>query len=306
MAMKRNLLTFVIGAVLVVIFALLLFVFQVRQSEVVVITTFLKPTGTYTNAGAHLKWPWPIQQVNRFDERIQNFQDTYSQNITADQQSLLTCVYVGWRISDADQFLRSFRGSVPAAESQLENLLRASKNAVVGQHSISDFVNPDPRLLKFDEIEREIEERVQNQLSTNAYGIRLEFLGFKKIGLPENVTQSVFNRMKAERQGLIAQAQSDGQSQAAKIKSAADRQAANTIANAEAEAIRIEALGQAQAASSSLPVFEKNPQLASFLLRLDSLKATLNQKSTLILDDRWPPFDLFQHLPTNPPAITMP
>ena len=300
--MKRNLLTIVIGAVLVLIFALLLFLFQVRQSEVVVLTTFGKPGMTYTNAGAYFKWPWPAQQVNRFDSRIQIFEDRFSQSITADQQSLLTCVYVGWRISDAGAFLRSFRGSVPVAQSQLEGMLRSAKNAVVGKHPLSDFVNANPRQLKFDAIENEIEQAVQVQLSTNAYGMQLEFLGFQKIGLPENVTQTVFDRMKAERQVLISAAENDGKAQAQIIESAADRQAASTVANAEAEAIRIQAQGQAEAARTTLPVFQQNPDLANFLLRLDALKLALNQKSTLIFDERTPPFDLFQHLPTNSPS----
>ena len=123
--MNRNLLTIVIGAVLVVIFALLLFVFQVRKSEIAVITTFGKPGGTL-EAGPHFKWPWPIQSVYRFDQRTQNFEDIYSQNLTKDQQNLLTSVYVGWKISDGGQFLKVFKdGSVAAAQQRLEGMLRS-------------------------------------------------------------------------------------------------------------------------------------------------------------------------------------
>jgi membrane protease subunit HflC len=299
-AMKRNALTLLIGAVLVVIFALLLFVFQVRKSEIVVLTTFGKPAANpITEPGAYFKWPWPIQQVNRFDGRVQNFEDKYSQTITADQQPLLISVYVGWEISDAGQFLRSFRGSIPAAQSQLEGMLRSAKNGVVNSNYLSAFVNADPQQLKFDQIEAEIERTMQAELSTNAYGIKLDFLGFKKIGLPDSVTTAVFDRMKQERQVLISRAQYEGEAEATNIVSAATRRAANTIADAQAEAIRIKAAGEAQAAKSLLPVFQQNPDLANFLLRLDALKLSLNQKSTLIFDERTPPFDLFQHLPVN-------
>ena len=108
--MKRNLLIIIIGAVLVVIFALLLFTFQVRQSEVAVVTTFGKPTGAIAKPGLHLKWPWPIQKVYKFDERIQNFQDKFSENLTADNINLLISVYVGWRISDAPAISQQFQG----------------------------------------------------------------------------------------------------------------------------------------------------------------------------------------------------
>ena len=303
--MKRNTLTVVIGAVLVLIFALLLFVFQVRRSEVAVVATFGKPVATYTNAGAYFIWPWPIQKVYKYDQRVQNFEDKFSQNYTADSVTLLSSVYVGWKISDARQFLQVFPGdpsvSLPNAQSKLEGMLRSAKSAVVGGHPLSDFVNANPQDLKFDAIQSEIEQSVQSELRTNNYGIELEFLGFKKIGLPESVTQTVFDRMKNERQKLISLAENTGKSEAQKIQSAADAEAAKTIANAQATATRIEGEGVAEAAKT-LPVFEQNPDLAVFLLRIDAIKKSLNQRSTLFFDERIPPFDLFRNLPTNAPA----
>ena len=304
--MNRNLLTIIIGAVLVVIFALLLFVFQVRQSEVAVVATFGKPTGlSYTNAGAYFKWPWPVQKVYRYDQRIQNFEDKYSQTLTADSSMLLTSVYVGWKISDAGQFLRIFPGdssvSLPNAQGKLEGMLRTAKQGVIGQHTLPHFVNADPKALKFDAIEREIEQSVQFQLQTNNYGIKLEFLGFKKIGLPESVTQTVFDRMKSERQVLISYAENQGKSDAQRIQSDADAESARTIANAQATATRLRAEGEA-AAAKTLPIFEQNPELAVFLLRIDAIKQSLNQRSTLFFDERIMPFDLFSHMPTNAPG----
>jgi len=301
--MKRNLMTIVIGAVLIVIFALLLFVFQVRQSEVAVVTTFGKPTAQpYDKPGAYFKWPWPIQKVYKFDQRVQNFEDRFSQNLTGDSNPLLVMVYVGWRISDAKAFFPKFAGgSTVAAQNMLESMLRSAKSAVVGQHPLADFVNADAKQLKFDAIENEIEQAVQSQLQTNNCGIEIAFLGIKKLGLPENVTETVFQRMTSERQILISRFQYEGEAEAQKIKSAADRQAAETIANADATATRIRGEGEA-AAARVLPVFEQNPQLANFLLRISALQQSLNQRATLIFDERTPPFDLFQHLPTNAPS----
>jgi membrane protease subunit HflC len=298
--MKRNLITIIIGVVLVVIFLLLLFVFQVRQSEVAVVTTFGKPTAApITEPGAYFKWPWPVQKIYKFDKRVQNFEDKFSENLTADNNPLLTSVYVGWRISDGGTFLRVFRdGSVSAAQQRLEGMLRSTKNAVVGRHPLADFVNANPQGLKFDAIEREIQDAVQSELSTNDYGIRLEFLGFKRIGLPPSVSDAVFERMKSERQLQISTTENTGKRDAQIIESTADRQAAETLANANATAIRIRALGEAEA-GSSLHEFEQNPDLAIFLWRIDALKQSLNQKSTLIFDERTPPFDLFRNLPTN-------
>ena len=299
--MKKNLLTIVIGAVLVIIFALLLFVFQVRQSEVAVVTTFGKPVQNITEPGAYFKWLWPIQNVYKFDKRVQNFEDKFSQTLTADNNNLIVTIYTGWEISDAKEFYPKFLGSVPAAQRALESMMRNAKNAVIASHNLSDFVNSDPQQLKFDAIEGEIETEVQSELSTNNYGIKLDFLGFKKIELPESVTTTVFQRMTAERQQIINSLQYAGEAEATKIKSAADRQAAGVINNAIADATRIRGEGEA-AAAQVLPVFQQNPELANYLLRIDALKSSLNQKSTLIFDERTPPFDLFQNLPKNPPA----
>ncbi len=180
-------------------------------------------------------------------------------------------------------------------------MLRSANIAVVSEHPLSDYVNADPKALKFDAIQNDIEQAVQDELATNHCGIQLEFLGLKRIGLPEGVTQTVFDRMKNERQVLISHEVNEGAREAQEIKAAADRQAADTIINAEAAATRIRAEGEAEAAKM-FPVFQQNPELANYLLRLDALQQSLNQKSTLIFDERTPPFDLFTHLPTNSPG----
>jgi len=302
--MNKKVITVAIALVLLGLFVVLLFGYQVRQSEAVVVSTFLKPTDTVTNAGPHFKWPWPIQSLNRFDQRVQTFEDKFSENYLADHSILLASVYVGWRISDPQAFLPKFRGgSTAAAQIQLENMLRSAKLAVIGGHNLGDFVNADPSQLKFNDIEKEIQESVEKELAKNNYGISIEFLGIKRIGLPENVTQSVFERMKAERNQYITEAQYQGEAEATKIKAAADRVAADVIANAEADATRIEGAGVAEAAKT-LSVFQANPDLAVFQLELDALKNSMNQKTTVFFDETKPPFDVFRRFPTGPSSGT--
>lgn len=297
--MKKNSVTYAIAALLLVIFFLLLFTFQVRQSEVVVVSRFLKPVKTVNTPGLYLKMPWPIDSLNRFDQRVQTFEDKFSENLTSDNTMLLTSVFVGWRISDAQAFFPKFAGgSAAVAQKQLENIIRSAKAAVIGKHSLSDFVNSDAAQLKLTDVEKEIQSSVEAELAKNNYGIGIEFLGVKRLGLPESVTQTVFERMKAERTKFISEAQFKGEAEAAKIKSAAERQAADLLANAQAAATRIEGEGQAEAAKT-LSVFQQNPDLAIFQLQLEALRNSLNQKATLIFDERTPPFDLFRTLPSK-------
>lgn len=301
--MKKNLLTIVISAVLALIFVLLLFVFQVRQSEVAVVTFFGKPTARqYDQPGAYFKWPWPIQSVYKLDQRTQNFEDKITENFTTDNITLVTMVYVGWKITDAKTFFPKFAGgSTVVAERMLDDIASQAKTAVIGKHPLADFVNANEQDLKFDAIEREIRIVAEAQLRTNNCGISIEYLGIKKLGLPEAVTQSVFDQMTAERKVKSDTLDAEGQSQAAQIRSTAEREAAEKITKADAEARKIRGQGEAVAAEV-YPVFQQNPELAGFLLRLDALELSLKERSTLIFDTRTPPFDLFSGIITNKPG----
>ena len=185
------------------------------------------------------------------------------------------------------------------AQPILEALVRNDKQNIVGKHPFSHFVSTDTNQLKFAEIEREIIEAVRPKAEKN-YGISVQFLGIKKLGLPESVTQKVFERMQAERQREIAKLLADGDAEASRIRSEADLARNKILAAADGQATQIR--GEADAAASgSLQVFNKAPELALFLLKLNSLVESLKERATLILDDRTPPFDLLTR-----PAISQP
>jgi regulator of protease activity HflC (stomatin/prohibitin superfamily) len=108
---QRNTLTLIVGLLLLLIFVVLLFTFQVRQTEVVVVTTFDKPSATYdgsVNPGLKFKLPAPIQRYYTFDKRIQNLEDTLEPALTGDSQNLLISVYAGWTISNPNVFFSAF------------------------------------------------------------------------------------------------------------------------------------------------------------------------------------------------------
>lgn len=304
--MKRNALTFIVGTLLLIIFFLLLFVFQVRKSEVKVVTRFGAPVREAAEPGAYLKWPWPIEAVYTFDKRIQNFEeDKIDEMLTADNYNLLLQVYVGWRISDPRAFFPKFPGgSITAATTQMKSLVRSDKSAIVSRHPLGDLVNTDEKALKFDAIEAEIKALVSQQVLTNNYGIEIEFLGIKKLGLPESVTTAVFDRMKSEREVLASKSQFEGEAEAQKIRSDAERKSAEMLASASSQAKEIRGKGEAEAAKS-LVIFQQNPALANFLFRLDALESSLKDHSTLIFDQQTPPFDLFRN-PAGGPANSLP
>jgi len=297
--MKKNSLTFIVGAVLVVVFGLLLFAFQVRITQVAVVTTFGKPTRSVTEPGLYGKWPWPVQKVYWFDNRIQSFEDKFTEDYTADKKTLLSSVYIGWRITDPRLFLERFQsGEVAEAENKMEGLLRTAKTATVGRHPLTDFVSVSDSGTNFNLIENEILTAVRDQVKVNGYGVSIEFLGIKRLGFPQSVTEDVFTQMTSERQVLIEQLQREGEAEAQIIKSGADRRAAELLAAAQGKALEIKGKGEAEAAKS-LEVFRQNPQLANFLFRLGALEEALKQRSTLIFDQQVSPFDVFKGVSTN-------
>ena len=301
--MKRNSLIVIVGALLVVIFGFWLCFFQVRTTEVAVVTTFGKATRPITEPGLYFKYPPPIQRVYKFDQRVQSseFENKFREDLTADSNPLLTSVYIGWRISQPDVFLQRFPNGISEVEPQLANLLSSTKSAVVGKHPLSDFVSANAGGSKFGAIEDEILASVQAKLANNNYGIKIEFLGFKKIGLPEATTEKVFARMTSERNVLISRAQHEGEAKASDIRSDADLRASKVLSAAQGEALRIQGQGEAEA-SKYLAAFQQNPELASFLFRLDALQESLKEKSTLIFDQHTEPFTLFNGAVTNLPG----
>jgi membrane protease subunit HflC len=299
--MKRNVFSLIVGLLLLVIFFLLLCVFQVRQSEVAVVTTFGNPTHPITEPGAYWKWPWPISKVYKFDKRIQNFETPLTQGLTSDSFALLTSVYAGWRITDPAAFFPKFASSyqpIAEAERQLGRLLGNAMTAIVGKHPLSDVVSPTDNGTNFVLIENQILAAVQSEVRSQNYGLDLEFLGFKKIQLPDNVTQSVFERMQSERKVLADKSQFEGEAEAQKIRSEADRKAAEMLYAADAQATTIRGEGEAKAAEY-LHVFQQNPDLANFIFRLNALEGSLKDRSTLVFDQHTPPFDLFSGVSTN-------
>lgn len=187
------------------------------------------------------------------------------------------------------------------AEKTLGGIVRNAKTAVVGKHELADFVSVNSGGTNFSRIEAEMLEGIRSQLQANNYGVTVDFLGIKKIGFPESVTQDIFGQMTSERQVLIEKLQREGESQAQMIKSEADRRAAEMLAAARGTATEIRGKGEAEAVKA-WSVFQQNPELASFLFRISAMEDSLKDKSTLVFDAQTPPFDLFRGFSTNRPA----
>lgn len=291
--MKTRTPTLIIGGLLLVIFLFLLFAFQVRTTEMAVVTTFGSISGTpRTEPGLYLRLPYPIQNVYKFDKRLQNFERKYEQSFTRDKKSPIISVFVAWRIADAETFLKRFNGDIARAEASLENVVRDAKNSVIGRHDFSELISPDPKLVKFDEIEGEMRTAMA-ETALKTYGIQIELVGIKQLGLPEALTAKVFDRMKTERERLVKKLTAEGTAEAVRIRSEADLKRDTTLADARRQALVLR--GEAEAkATEYYKVLNQDERLARFLISLNGLEATLRERTTLILDEKTAPLDLLR------------
>jgi|TARA_Y100000031_G_scaffold127894_1_gene145834 membrane protease subunit HflC len=286
--MKKNHITLTIGAILVIIFGFMLLTFQVRHTEVAIRETI---TGGASNIeeGFKFRFPWPINEIHKFDKRIQNSEWVFATTNTKEGKPILVKVFATWRISDALEFFQTFDGDLAKANGKLEDVVRSAQTAVIADYTFEQIVNTDPDLLKLEEIEDKMREKASKGIINS--GIEIKMVGIKRLGLTAKVTEAVFGRMKAERQARIEKEKAEGERDAKMVMAEADLKANEILAQAEAQAKVLR--GEAEAASAKYyKEFEKNPELANFLFNLNALEGSLKENATLILDPNTPPFNL--------------
>lgn len=287
--------TILLGLIVAIIFFLVIFSFQVQTTQVALVTTFGEISeGSVRGPGFHMRWPYPIQAVYKFDNRLRCFDGNVGkieEAYTKDGKNLIVSVYVIYKIKDPVTFFKSVV-TINEAEDLLNDLMRTEKDSVIGQYDFDQIVNVDPQKMRIKEIEEKIKTGVAGR-AEREYGLLIQSVGIKQIGLPEKITDKVFERMKSERSVVATNYRSEGKKIADNIRNEADKNQKLTLADAEAKAKRIRAEGDAEAASY-YAAFRKDPELAAFLRKLDSLKKIMGTKTTLILDTESAPFDLLR------------
>lgn len=284
------------GVVLVVILGLYMITYQVRSTEVAVVKTFGKatPDSVVRESGLRFRWPWPIQAVEHYDNRVQTTALTGEETSTADKKTVIVSTSVGWRIDDPYFFLVNCRDQ-KTAEENLRDRVRNDQKTVIGNHAFSNLVSSNPDELRFDQIEKELLAAVRGP-AKEQFGIKVESIRIDRLALPAAVTEKVFEAMKKERQAQADKYTSEGQAEAERIKKEAESIADIIKTFADRKAAEIEAEGLAASVAINR-TFSKDEPLKVFLLKLEKLKELLKERSTIILDAEQPPFDVIPEKP---------
>ncbi|MFH1037244.1 MAG: protease modulator HflC [PVC group bacterium] len=256
-------------------------IFTVNEKETVIVTRFGDPVRIVREPGPHRKLPGFLAKVNRLDKRIQVFKSRPIQLMLEDQNPIIMTCYVCWQISDPLVFFQSL-GTAAIAEDKLGDMVNARLGNVLGDYTLSQIINSDPQKVRLTEIEERI-LRECNEQAREQYGLTVVDLGIRRITYPAIVTESVYNRMKSDREKEAKKYRAEGGEAAAKIEAEADMQVSRILAEASRDAEIAKGEGDKEAIRIRGEAYSQAPDLFEFLDSLDTYRKILGRETTLIL-----------------------
>jgi membrane protease subunit HflC len=321
-------LLFKIVLVFLILLLVRLSVYTVDASEYVYVTVLGRPVGTFDGsrgeqgAGLHVGWPWPIQTVQRLDRRLQHFDLPATEILTHDPEgktidkTLSIEAYVCWRIADVeavDLFIRRL-GSPEKARSILGPRINSLLGAAITQMAMDDLVSTDPGskngTTRVDDKMKELRDKLAGGLQgplRSDYGIELVDIRLRRFSHPGEVRESIFRRIRSERNKKASEYQSEGERLAKNIESSAEAKVRDLLARARFEEEKLKGDADTEASVIRNRAHQEDPKFYQFLKTMEKLQNILgDNKTVLLLSTHRPLFDLlFQPphpAPNGPPA----
>ena len=310
----------VLGAIAGLILAFLALItlfasaYTVREYEQVVITQFGKPVGEpITEAGLHFLTPF-VQDVNRFDKRLQEWDGDANQIPTSDKRFIWVDTTARWRIVDPLLFLQTVR-SETGAQARLDDIIDSATRDQISAQNLVELVRNSNRVLEVpredtgeddltlstQDVERvevgrdAIAKRILEAAAPLAtqYGIELKDVRLKRINYREDVQRAVFERMVSERNRIAERYRSEGQGRRAEILGEREREQKRISSEAERQALEIKARADAEAARIYADAYDADPEFYAFWRTLDTYREVVGDNHTLVLS---PKSDLYHFL----------
>ena len=260
--------------------------FTVDQRERAIVFQLGEVKEVITTPGLHFKWPL-IQNVRYFDARILTLDTPDTERyITSEKKNLLVDTFVKWRINDARQYYISV-GDEAQAQTRISQTVNATLREEFGKHTVQEVISKDR-----DEIMKIVRERANQD--AKKIGVDIIDVRLKRVDLPQEVSESVYKRMDAERKSVANQLRSEGSSEAERIRAEADKEREVIIANAYKEAQRIKGEGDAKAAAIYAQAFGQNPEFYAFYRSLEAYRSSFKNRSDVLVLE--PNSEFFKYL----------
>jgi len=204
---------------------------------------------------------------------------------TKDGEQLVIDNYTVWRIADPREFMRSFAG-VEAADQRIDRVVRDSVREVIGRHTLTEVLK-DQRGAIMETITANARKALEG------YGIEVNDVRINRTELPTGTEESVYARMKTERERLAKKNRAEGDERARRIRAEADRDARVIVANARRDAEIQRGAGDAEAARIYGDAYAADPDFYAFTRSLEAYRKAIDGKTTLVLS---PDTGFFQYL----------
>jgi len=253
--------------------------FSVRETEFVLITQFGRPIRTTTEAGLHAKWFF--QTAIFFDRRLRVYNPRPSEFLTRDKKNIVIENYVAWKIKDPQRFVQTV-GDPIAAEMRLHDIIWSGLSAALGTHDLDSIVSVSPDKIQAAHMLDDLTD-LTDRAALEQYGINVVDVRIKRLNLPEQNKQSVYARMRAERERIARQYRAEGEEQALSIRADADRQREEILSVAYKQAEKTKGEGDAESTRIYGQAYSRNPKLYKLLRTLEAYKKILDDKTTAIL-----------------------
>ncbi len=271
-------------------------IFTVHQTQYALKLQFGKIVSADYEPGLNFKLPL-IQKILYFDKRIQTLDAPEEQFLTSEKKNLIVDSFVKWHIIDTVTFFTSVGGNMQRANQRLAEIIADGLRSKIAARTIQEVVSGD-RV----EIMTNLTEEAQKGAAN--LGIAVVDVRIKRIDLPQEVSQSVYRRMEAERERVAKDLRSRGEAEAVRIQADADRQKTVLLAEAERKAEEIRGEGDGQAAKIYAEAFQQDEEFYAFYRSLNAYRHTFNQKSDVLVVE--PNTDFFDYFKQAQKATTTP
>ena len=280
-------LNMILGLVALILGAVAMSVFTVDQRQYALVFQLGEVKRVITEPGLHFKLPL-VQNIRFFDNRILTLESADPERfITSEKKNVLVDSFIKWRIVDPKLYYISVSGDESRAKTRLNQTVNAGLREEFGKRTVHDVVSGER-----DKIMDDMREKADQD--ARKIGVQIVDVRLKRVELPQEVSESVYRRMEAERKRVANELRSEGSAEAEKIRADADKQREVIVAEAYRDAQKIKGEGDAKAASTYAQAFNQNPEFYAFYRSLEAYRGSFKSKSDVIVVE--PNSDFFKYM----------
>ncbi|TYB97004.1 MAG: protease modulator HflC [Kosmotoga sp.] len=265
--------------VVIIVLALIIvpgFFYFVDEVEQAVVLRFGDIVQVSTEPGLYTKAPF-IDNVVKFDKRIQLYDISAERIYTEDKKTLLVDTFAMWRIVDPEAFVKTMR-TVNNALTRIDDVVYSTVRDTFGERTFDEIVSKQ----RIETLEFVTE---QSRKEMQQFGLEILAVRVKKADLPEENKNAVFNRMESERNQEAARIRAEGEKEAAIIRAEADKDSTLIVAEANRESEILKGTGDASALTIYAEAYSEDEEFYEFWKSLSVYESTLKD-SKFVLDSR--------------------